>query len=183
MTSKRERLAWLAFVAIIAIVAVTIPAGVSPTSRDLEFTATLMELRQRVEEHYVREVSDEELRLAAIQGMLRSLDENSIYVPPSAADAFNQDLQGTFEGVGILVDREDTQGGLLVVRPIEESPAEEVTTLHGRRIAPEGVRAENPAFDVTPAELIAAIVTEHGRIDRPDAARVAALLRAAGRLR
>ena len=39
MTSKRERLAWLAFVAIIAIVAVTIPAGVSPTSRDLEFTA------------------------------------------------------------------------------------------------------------------------------------------------
>ena len=66
--------------------------------------------------------------------------------------------------------------------PIEQRPAEEVTTVLGRRIAPEGVRAENPAFDVTPAELIAAIITEHGRVDRPDRTRVAALLREAGRL-
>ena len=120
---QRERIAWLGFVAIIAIVAASIPGGVSPTARDLEFTATLMELRQRVQDHYVRDVTDEELREFAIQGMLQSLDENSFYVPPSAADAFNQDLQGTFEGVGILVDREDTQGGLLVMRPIEDSPA------------------------------------------------------------
>ncbi len=46
--------------------------------------------------------------------------------------------------------------------PIEERAEEEVTRLAGRRITPEGARALNLAFDVTPHELIAAIVTEAG---------------------
>ncbi|RMG14155.1 MAG: S-methyl-5-thioribose-1-phosphate isomerase [Deltaproteobacteria bacterium] len=46
--------------------------------------------------------------------------------------------------------------------PIEERPAEEVTHLAGVRLAPPGVGARNPAFDVTPAELVSAIVTERG---------------------
>jgi len=46
--------------------------------------------------------------------------------------------------------------------PIEERSAEEVTHLAGQRIAPEGVPARHPAFDVTPARLIAAIITERG---------------------
>ncbi len=50
--------------------------------------------------------------------------------------------------------------------PIEERAPEEVTSPFGRRIAPEGTRARNPAFDVTPHELIAAIITERG-IARP----------------
>jgi methylthioribose-1-phosphate isomerase len=50
--------------------------------------------------------------------------------------------------------------------PIEERAATEVTHLLGSRIAPEGVRVFNPAFDVTPAAYIAAIVTERG-IARP----------------
>jgi methylthioribose-1-phosphate isomerase len=50
--------------------------------------------------------------------------------------------------------------------PIEERAADEVTTLGGVRIAPEGVRVANPAFDVTPAALVTAIITEAG-ITRP----------------
>lgn len=50
--------------------------------------------------------------------------------------------------------------------PIEERPDEEVTSLGGRRIAAEGVDVWNPAFDVTPARLIAAIITERG-VARP----------------
>ena len=46
--------------------------------------------------------------------------------------------------------------------PIEERRPEEVTHLGGQPIAPAGVRAANPAFDVTPARLISAIVTEAG---------------------
>jgi methylthioribose-1-phosphate isomerase len=46
--------------------------------------------------------------------------------------------------------------------PIEDRPATEITHIKGRRIAPEGVATANPAFDVTPNELIAAIVTERG---------------------
>ena len=44
--------------------------------------------------------------------------------------------------------------------PIEERSPEEVTAWGGHRIAPEGVMVENPAFDVTPHRLIAAIITE-----------------------
>ena len=46
--------------------------------------------------------------------------------------------------------------------PIEERADEEVTHANGVRLAPEGVSVYNPAFDVTPAELITAIITERG---------------------
>jgi methylthioribose-1-phosphate isomerase len=48
--------------------------------------------------------------------------------------------------------------------PIEERGAEEITHGFGRETAPPGVKAYNPAFDVTPAGLITAIVTERGVI-------------------
>jgi methylthioribose-1-phosphate isomerase len=46
--------------------------------------------------------------------------------------------------------------------PIEERSPREVTHLGDRQIAPSGVRVENPAFDVTPNDLVTAIVTERG---------------------
>ncbi len=48
--------------------------------------------------------------------------------------------------------------------PIEERDAEEVTQFGARATAPEGMNVYNPAFDVTPASLITAIVTERGAI-------------------
>jgi methylthioribose-1-phosphate isomerase len=50
--------------------------------------------------------------------------------------------------------------------PIEQRAAEEITHGFGRQTAPNGIAVYNPAFDVTPAELIAAIITERG-IVRP----------------
>lgn len=46
--------------------------------------------------------------------------------------------------------------------PIEERSPDEVTHVHGVRLAPEGVAIRNPAFDVTPARLVTAIVCENG---------------------
>lgn len=56
--------------------------------------------------------------------------------------------------------------------PIEERFAEEVTTFAGQQVAPEGACAYNPAFDVTPAGMIAAIITERGVIEHPDRQKV-----------
>ncbi len=50
--------------------------------------------------------------------------------------------------------------------PIEQRAGDEVTSFAGTPITPEGVDVYNPAFDVTPAELVDAIVTEHG-VHRP----------------
>jgi len=50
--------------------------------------------------------------------------------------------------------------------PIERRPEEEVTHVFGVRVAPAGVRVENPAFDVTPHAYVTAIITERG-VARP----------------
>jgi len=46
--------------------------------------------------------------------------------------------------------------------PIEQRRAEEVTHIGGKQMTPDGVSIENPAFDVTPAKYVGAIVTERG---------------------
>jgi methylthioribose-1-phosphate isomerase len=46
--------------------------------------------------------------------------------------------------------------------PIEERSPDEVTHVHGTRVAPAGTRVMNPAFDVTPARYVTAIITERG---------------------
>lgn len=60
--------------------------------------------------------------------------------------------------------------------PIEERASAEVTGYGGKRWAPQGVRVRNPAFDVTPAELITAIITEKGVVTGPSLERVRTLL-------
>ena len=51
--------------------------------------------------------------------------------------------------------------------PIEERSAEEVTEMFGARVAPEGINVRHPAFDVTPARLITAIITDRGVLRPP----------------
>jgi methylthioribose-1-phosphate isomerase len=61
--------------------------------------------------------------------------------------------------------------------PIEQRAAAEVTHLGPRRVAPERARVENPAFDVTPARLVDAIVTEVGVARAPYEGPLAAMFR------
>ena len=59
------------------------------------------------------------------------------------------------------IDMKARDGGAIV---IEERSSEEVTFVKGCRIAPIGVKVRHPAFDVTPASLITALITEKGVI-------------------
>jgi len=61
--------------------------------------------------------------------------------------------------------------------PIEERSAEEVLGYRGQRWAAAGVGAANPVFDVTPSDLVTALITEKGVVREPDAAKLAALMR------
>ncbi|MCK4852567.1 MAG: S-methyl-5-thioribose-1-phosphate isomerase, partial [Candidatus Omnitrophica bacterium] len=63
--------------------------------------------------------------------------------------------------------------------PIEQRDPSEVRKINGRLITVRGVNALNPAFDVTPAGLITAIITERGIITRPDRRKIAKVVRAA----
>jgi methylthioribose-1-phosphate isomerase len=65
--------------------------------------------------------------------------------------------------------------------PIEERDGDEVTVIGGQRVAPQGVPARYPAFDVTPAALVTAIITERGLARAPYGASLAALAEREGR--
>ncbi len=71
------------------------------------------------------------------------------------------------------VDMETPDGEAI---PIEARAEREVLEFGGTRVAPEGARAWNPAFDVTPADLIDAIVTEKGVVEHPTRAKMIALM-------
>jgi methylthioribose-1-phosphate isomerase len=71
------------------------------------------------------------------------------------------------------IDLSLEHGGLI---PIEERGPEEVTGFGGLRWAPQGVAVRNPAFDVTPAALIHALITERGVVPRPDREKLSALV-------
>lgn len=64
--------------------------------------------------------------------------------------------------------------------PIEERDTDEISCGLGRQITPKGARIYNPAFDVTPRDLVTGIITETGLIEQPSQAKMEAALKAAG---
>ena len=73
------------------------------------------------------------------------------------------------------VDMATASGDLI---EIEERDTAELLSFKGARTVSEGVRAWNPVFDVTPHDLIDAIVTERSVVERPDAASMRAMFQA-----
>lgn len=67
-----------------------------------------------------------------------------------------------------------TESGEMI--PIENRSSAEVLACGGQCIAPEGAQAWNPAFDITPAELVDAIVTEKGIVESPNAEKMAVMM-------
>jgi methylthioribose-1-phosphate isomerase len=59
----------------------------------------------------------------------------------------------------------DTPDGSKI--PIEQRSPREITHIAGKQMTPDGVEIENPAFDVTPAKYVTAIVTERGIVRAP----------------
>jgi methylthioribose-1-phosphate isomerase len=70
------------------------------------------------------------------------------------------------------IDLATSSGDLI---PIEQRPAIEVTHHAGKQLTPHGVGIENPAFDVTPAKYVTAIITERGVLRAPYAEALAGL--------
>lgn len=66
---------------------------------------------------------------------------------------------------------------------IEERSPDEVKNLRGTKIAPEGVKTFNPAFDITPPELITAIICEEAVLKKPFAPKINRLMKKAIRNR
>lgn len=88
------------------------------TYKGLKLFTDVIEL---IEKNYVEEVDTEKLMQKAIQGMVRSLDPHSSFLPPEAFEELQVDTHGEFGGIGIVITMKD--GILTVVSPIEGTPA------------------------------------------------------------
>lgn len=89
---------------------------------------------------------------------------NKIGTYSAALNAYMHGVDFYVAAPGSTIDH-DTKSGDLI--PIEQRSAEEILTVAGHRMAPPGVSAWNPVFDITPAQYVSAIVTEKGVL-RPD---------------
>ncbi len=99
------------------------------TYKGLKLFTDVIEL---IEKNYVDEVDTEKLMQKAIQGMVRSLDPHSAFLPPEAFEELQVDTHGEFGGIGIVITMKD--GILTVVSPIEGTPAYVAGVLAGDRI-------------------------------------------------
>jgi len=91
---------------------------------ELDFSV-FWQVWDEVHKRYVNpsEIDDRELVRGAIEGMVGALDDPySAFMPPNQSEIFSQDLEGSFGGVGIMIELVD--GNLTVTSPLDGSPAE-----------------------------------------------------------
>lgn len=88
-----------------------------------------IEILRVVQKQYVRDVDAHEMFKDAIRGMLGGLDPFSDYVPEEEADEFNKMTRGKFGGIGIQIGM--MRGVLMVISPLEDTPAFEAGVLAG----------------------------------------------------
>jgi carboxyl-terminal processing protease len=92
----------------------------------------LAEVLEHVRREYVERISDQELIVAAIRGMIADLDPHSAFLDPQQFDEIRISTTGEYSGVGIEVALEN--GVVKVVNPIEDTPAFRAGVLPGDRI-------------------------------------------------
>lgn len=78
-------------------------------------------LFEQIKQLYVDEISDAELLDMAVRGLLNELDPHSEYLTADKHQAIEQNAEGTFTGIGVELAMEE--GELVIVAPLDESPA------------------------------------------------------------
>lgn len=113
------------------------PATMPPFLRDVfvdDSAGLSAEATELIEDHYYREVSEQDLTNASLQGMVGDLrrryhDRFSEYLSPSLLDAFNEAISGRFSGIGLSVTK--VEQGLQVASVFPRSPAGEARIAAG----------------------------------------------------
>lgn len=114
-------------------------AGDAPTAQEDAATATvpLEEIRRFVAVYnavraaYVDPVQDDKLMQAAVRGLLLDLDPHSTYFDKEDAEAFDEQANGAYEGIGVELQQQPDNSSLKVIAPIDDTPAARAGILAG----------------------------------------------------
>ncbi len=117
---------------VFSMMNVAAPAAAEPASARMSAAELFMDVYSMTRSAYVDTVGSAELIEAAIEGMLMSLDPNSMLLTPDQYDDLRVQLEGSFEGVGVTIGQRD--GWLTVISPLEGTPAHRSGIRSGDRI-------------------------------------------------
>ncbi len=108
-------------------------------ARGLQATDDLMtqlhlfgQVLNAVEQNYVEQPDSEKLIRGAIDGMLKTLDPHSVYVPAQRAERMDEEFRGEYSGIGIQFELRDN--AIVVISPLEGTPAFRLGLRAGDRI-------------------------------------------------
>ena len=129
-----------------------------------EIFDTFFEVYDLVNQRYIDPLDQETLMIGAINGMLESIgDEDTGYMNAEEYERWNQSLSGEFEGIGATVRQDEETGGLAIVAPLDDSPAEGAGILPGDIIVEVG---GEDITDLTQTEIINRVRGPAGSIVR-----------------
>jgi len=106
--------------------------GASESSTDLIDTEYLKNVIDMVNNKYRGEINSKELLEGAVRGMLDTLDPYTTYFNSEETDDFLNDMKGTFEGIGVTLEKRDDY--IVVVKVFATSPAEKAGIIPGDKI-------------------------------------------------
>jgi carboxyl-terminal processing protease len=125
--------------------------GAAPTSQvPLEEIRRYATVFNAVKHAYVEPVDDRKLMQSAIRGLLLDLDPHSVYLVRSDAQAFIEDPDANYDGIGVEVQQQP-DGTILVIAPIDDTPAARagvkpgdlIVAVDGKPLTPERID-DNP---------------------------------------
>jgi len=121
------------FLVLIILVIVSINI-IFPVNDYFENLKLINDVHHIIEKDYVNynEIKNKELTYNAIRGMLNSLDNHTTFFSPDEKEAFISDLEGSFGGIGIRIDKRGDY--IVIVSAIEGTPAFEKGLSAGDRI-------------------------------------------------
>lgn len=120
----------------IAALALTVVTFATASAQNITINETQMRKLQQAEffikNNYVDNLEDEKIVDAAIEGMLKQLDPHSTYIKAKDVEKTNENLNGSFEGIGVQFQMvEDT---LVVIKAVSGGPCEKQGIIPGDRI-------------------------------------------------
>jgi len=120
-----------------------------PKDETVEFLKGVIDM---LEDRYNGEISVEELVKGALRGMFDTLDDYTVFYDPEEAETFLSDMQGNYEGIGVMMSIRDEY--ITIVKVFPNSPAQRAGLDVGDRIvAVEGQSVSGMALDAVAAKI------------------------------
>lgn len=141
----------------------TAPVSAQTDGSDQGFE-TFFEVYDLLNQRYIDPLDQDALEVGAINGMIESIGDNDTnYMNADEYERWNQSLSGEFEGIGATVRQDEETGGLIIIAPLEGSPAEGAGILAGDMIVEVG---GEDITGLTQSEIISRVRGPAGSIVR-----------------